>query len=302
MATEPATPLPSSGLSPWRGKHSGIVRFARQQPFGLVSLVLIFGVLLAGVFAPHVAPFDPLATDFNSLFQPPNQLHWAGTDEFGRDILSRLIYGARTALIMGILASTLGAISGGLLGTVSAYFGGRIDVVLQRILDIVMSLPVIVLALIVAAVLGRREVFGIDVNLLLAISIPYLPRAARVIRAAALTVRTMPYIDAARAAGYSHVRIVLYHMVPNLAAPWLVLMSAFTAQTILLEASLSFLGVGVTDPTPAWGLMLSGVGAQAFSEAPWTVVFPGLAISLTVFAFSLLGDALRDALDPKFQR
>lgn len=279
----------------------GMGRFVRQQPLGFASLLLIALILYAGLFAPWVAPFDPVATDFSQLLQAPDRVHWAGTDEFGRDIFSRLIHGARSALVLGICASLLGGVSGGLLGVTSAYFGGWVDTLLQRLVDILLSLPVIVLALIVAAVLGRREVLGIDVNLLFAIAIPYVPKAARVIRAAALTVRTMPYIDAVRATGYSHRRIILVHMVPNLMAPWLVLLSAFTAQTILLEASLSFLGVGVADPTPSWGLMLSGVAVQSFAQAPWTVLFPGLAISSTVFAFSLLGDALRDTLDPKFR-
>lgn len=277
-------------------------RFVRQQPLGAASIAFIAMALFAGVFADWVAPYDPLATDFSALLQAPDRLHWLGTDEFGRDVLSRIIYGARSALIMGIIASFAGALTGGLLGATSAYFGGWIDAVLQRLMDILLALPVIVLALIVAAVLGRNVVLGIDVNLLLAISIPYVPKVARVIRAAALTVSAMPYIDAARAAGYSHLRIVFVHMAPNLAAPWLVMVSAFTAQTILLEASLSFLGLGVKDPTPAWGLMLSSVAAiQSFTHAPWVVLFPGLAISLTVLAFSLLGDALRDALDPRFR-
>lgn len=299
-----AVPLKSvaSRQDPRKAKwRKEIGRFAREQPLGLASLLLICVILLAGIFAPWVAPFDPLATDYANLLQAPDRTHWAGTDEFGRDIFSRLIHGARTALIMGICASLLGGVAGGLLGVTSAYFGGWIDTALQRLVDILLSLPVIILALIVAAVLGRREVFGIDVNLLFAVAIPYIPKAARVIRSAALTVRTMPYIDAARAAGFSHSRIILGHMAPNLIAPWLVLLSAFTAQTILLEAALSFLGVGVADPTPSWGLMLSGVAVQSFAQAPWTVLFPGLAISLTVFAFSLLGDALRDTLDPKFR-
>lgn len=285
--------------SAWR---AGVVRFARQQPLGVLSLALITLVFVAGLFAPWVAPFDPLTTDYGAVFQAPSWGHWAGTDDFGRDILSRLIHGARTALVLGICSSLLGTLSGGLLGLTSAYFGGWVDSALQRFVEIVLSLPVIVLALIVAAVLGRHEVFGVDVNLLFALAIPYVPRTARVIRAAALTVRTAPYIDAARAGGFSHSRIILVHMAPNLIAPWLVLTSAFTAQTILLEASLSFLGLGVTDPTPSWGLMLSGVAVQTFSQAPWTVFFPGFAISLTVFSFSLLGDALRDVLDPKFRR
>lgn len=279
-----------------------LVRFARRQPLGAFSIVFILATLLAGIFADQVAPFDPLATDFSRLLVGPDRYNWLGTDEFGRDILSRVVHGARTALVMGISASLAGALLGGLLGTVSAYFGGWTDTVIQRLLDVLLALPVIVLAIIVAAVLGRNVVLGIDVNLLMAIAVPYVPKVARVIRSAALTVAAMPYIDAARAAAFSHTRIILVHMAPNLVAPWLVLVSAFTAQTILLEASLSFLGLGVKDPTPAWGLMLSSVAAvQSFTNAPWVVLFPGLAISLTVLAFSLLGDALRDTLDPKFR-
>ncbi len=297
MELAPANPLAHAR------RPSGVFgRFVRQQPLGALSVVFILAALGAGIFAPWVAPHDPLATDFTRLLFPPDRVNWLGTDEFGRDIFSRILHGARTALVMGISASFSGALVGGLLGAVSAYFGGWTDILLRRAFDILLSLPVIVLALIVAAVLGRRVVLGIDLNLMLAVALPYVPKVARVIRSAALTVVAMPYIDAARAGGYSHLRIIAVHMAPNLAAPWLVLVSAFTAQTILLEASLSFLGIGVKDPTPAWGLMLSSVAAiQSFTSAPWVVLFPGLAISLTVLAFSLLGDALRDALDPKFR-
>lgn len=276
-------------------------RFARRQPLGAVSAVVILVMLLAGTFAPLIAPYDPLLTDYARILEGPTRSHWFGTDAFGRDVLSRIIYGARSALIMGIGAASFGAIVGGLLGIVSAYAGGWFDTLVQRFVDVLLSIPVIVMALVVAAVLGRREVFGIDINLMLAIAIPYVPKIARVLRAAALTVSVMPYVDAARAAGFSSGRIVLRHMAPNLVAPWLVLITAFTAQSILLEASLSYLGVGAVEPAPAWGLMLSGIAVNIFTEAPWTVIFPGLAISLTVFAFSLLGDAMRDALDPKFR-
>jgi len=174
-----------------------------------------------------------------------------------------------------------------------------VDAVLQRVNDVLLSIPLIVAALVVVAVLGRNVVAGVDINLMIAITLPYIPVMARVMRSAALTVRVSPFIDAARALGFSHSRIIMLHMMPNLVSPWLVMVSAFTAQTILLEASLSFLGVGVQEPTPAWGLMLSGVSVETFTTAPWVVLCPGLAISLTVFAFSLLGDALRDALDPR---
>jgi ABC-type dipeptide/oligopeptide/nickel transport systems, permease components len=276
-------------------------QFVRQQPFGTLGALIIVAIGLSGLFAEWVAPYDPLEIDYFATFAPPSWEHWAGTDEFGRDILSRLIYGARTAMIISLSASTLGVVAGAILGMASAYFGGRIDFTIQRIMDILLSFPIIVLALVVVAVLGRFPVAGVDLNLVVAIAIPMIPKSARVIRAAALQVAVMPYVDAARALGFSHRRIILRHMAPNLVAPFLILFTAYVAQAILLEAALSFLGLGVTEPTPAWGLMLSGNASQFFMTAPWAIVFPGLAISLSVFAFNLYGDALRDWLDPKFK-
>ncbi len=274
-------------------------RFVRTQPLGTLALLLIAVMLVAGSFAPQLAPYDPLAAQFDAVLLPPDAAHWMGTDNFGRDVFSRILYGTRPALLLGISTALIGSLVGAAVGTASAYFGGRIDAALQRANDVLLSIPLIVAALVVVAVLGRHEVGGIDINLMIAITLPYIPVMARVMRSAALTVRLSPYIDAARALGFSHLRIIARHMLPNLVSPWLVMVSAFTAQTILLEASLSFLGVGVHEPTPAWGLMLSGVSVETFVTAPWVVLFPGLAISLTVFAFSLLGDALRDALDPR---
>jgi peptide/nickel transport system permease protein len=187
------------------------------------------------------------------------------------------------------------------LGIASAYFGGRIDDWIQRFMDMLLAFPIIVLALVVVAALKTFILFGIDINLIVAIAIPIVPRVCRVVRAAALSVRVMPYVDAARAAGYSDSRIIFRHMAPNVVAPYLIMFTAFMAQAILLEASLSFLGLGVTEPTPAWGLMLSGNAADFYREAPWMILFPGLAISLAVFAFNLFGDSLRDYLDPRFK-
>jgi peptide/nickel transport system permease protein len=274
-------------------------RFTKTQPLGLIALVLITVMLLAGSFAPQLAPFSPLDARFDTVLAPPNTTYWLGTDNFGRDIFSRILYGTRPALLLGISTALIGSLVGAAIGTASAYFGGRVDAALQRTNDVLLSIPLIVAALVVVAVLGKRMVAGVDVNLMLAITLPYIPVMARVMRTAALGVRVSPYIDAARALGFSHTRIIVAHMLPNLVSPWLVMVSAFTAQTILLEASLSFLGVGVHEPTPAWGLMLSGVSVETLITAPWVILFPGLAISLTVFAFSLLGDALRDALDPR---
>ncbi|GAB3189868.1 ABC transporter permease [Hydrogenophaga aquatica] len=265
----------------------------------MIALVLITVMLLAGSFAPQLAPFSPLDARFDAVLQPPSAEHWFGTDNYGRDVFSRILHGTRPALLLGISTALIGSLIGAALGTASAYFGGRVDAALQRANDVLLSVPLIVAALVVVAVLGKRMVAGVDVNLMLAITLPYIPVMARVMRTAAMSVRVSPYIDAARALGYSHTRIIVRHMLPNLVSPWLVMVSAFTAQTILLEASLSFLGVGVHEPTPAWGLMLSGVSVETLTTAPWVIMFPGLAISLTVFAFSLLGDALRDALDPR---
>jgi peptide/nickel transport system permease protein len=184
---------------------------------------------------------------------------------------------------------------------VSAYFGGKIDLAIQGVVDVLLSFPIIVLALVVVALLGQGTVLGLDLNLIGAIAIPMAPRVARVVRAAALAIREMPYVDAARAAGYSHARIIFRHITPNIAAPYLIMLTASVGQAILLEASLTFLGLGVTEPRPAWGLMLSSSAADFYREAPWMILFPGLAISLAVFAFNLFGDSLRDWLDPKLK-
>ena len=191
---------------------------------------------------------------------------------------------------------------GAILGAASAFFGGRVDAAIQRFVDILLAFPLVVLALVVVAILGRNPVFGIDISLIFAIAIPIVPQVSRVIRAAALTVQAMPYIDAARTAGYSNSRIILRHMAPNLVTPYLIMLTAYIAQAILLEATLSFLGLGVAEPTPAWGLMLSGNAQDFFLTAPWLVIFPGIAISLAVIAFNLFGDALRDYLDPRLKQ
>jgi peptide/nickel transport system permease protein len=283
-----------------RPRHP-LVDFCRQQPLGAVSFVVIFIMMFAGVFSRLVAPYNPLDIDFGSILAPPSWEHWAGTDAFGRDILSRIIYGSRTALVIGFTSSFLGSSLGAILGIASAYFGGRIDNWIQRFVDVLLAFPIIVLALVVVAALRKTVVAGVDMNLVVAIAIPILPRVARVVRAAALSVNVMPYIDAARTAGYSDQRIIFRHMAPNVVAPYLIMFTAFIAQAILLEASLSFLGLGVTEPTPAWGLMLSGNAADFYREAPWMILFPGAAISLAVFAFNLFGDSLRDYLDPRFK-
>jgi peptide/nickel transport system permease protein len=230
------------------------------------------------------------------MHEAPSAAHWLGTDQFGRDVYARIVYGARTALLVGFASAFIGATAGLVLGVGSAYFGGKVDLVFQRVMDVFMAFPLIILALAVVSIFGTGAL-----NVIIAITIPFIPRAARVVRSSALAIREIPYIDAARTCGFSHARIILRHMVPNVMAPYLIIMTAAVGQAILIEASLSYLGLGVQEPTPAWGLMLRG-GAEEYAEsAPWMAIFPGLAISLAVFGFNLFGDALRDALDPKLR-
>jgi peptide/nickel transport system permease protein len=294
-----AAPIPAAA-APAR-QPNAFFDFCRQQPLGAVSFVIIVLMMFAGLFSPLVAPYDPLTIDFAAILAAPSWEHWCGTDAYGRDICSRLIYGSRTALVIGFTSSFVGSTIGATLGVASAYFGGKIDDWIQRFVDILLAFPLIVLALVVVAAFRKFTVGGVDINLIVAIAVPIIPRVARVVRAAALSVRVMPYVDAARAAGYSHNRIIFRHMAPNVVAPYLIMLTAFIAQAILAEASLSFLGLGVTEPTAAWGLMLSGNAADFYREAPWMILFPGAAISLAVFAFNLFGDSLRDFLDPRFK-
>jgi peptide/nickel transport system permease protein len=283
-------------------KRRGLAaRFVVTHPLGAAGLFVIAAMILAGVFAEYVAPYDPLQVDYGAMLASPSAEHWLGTDTFGRDVLSRIIHGARTALLVGFLSSFAGSTLGAIIGVASAYFGGRTDMSLQSLMDILISFPLIVLALAVVAILGKNVVFGLDLNLIIAIAVPMVPRVARVVRSSALAIREMAYVDAARTAGFSHARIIFRHIVPNVTAPYLIMLTALVAQAILLEASLSFLGLGVTEPTAAWGLMLSGTADDFYQQAPWMIVFPGLAISLAVFAFNLFGDSLRDWLDPKIK-
>jgi peptide/nickel transport system permease protein len=272
------------------------LRFCRRRPLGAIGAAVVLLMFLVAVSADLITPYDPLAIDFAAMLAAPSAAHWLGTDAFGRDVLSRLIYGSQTALIVGFGAAIVGATVGAVIGVASAYFGGRIDLVVQRFMDIFISFPLIILALAMVAILGNNLP-----NLITAMTVPMIPRCALVIRSSALSVREMPYVDAARAAGFSHSRIILRHMLPNVMAPYLIMLTAFLGQAILLEASLSFLGLGVQEPTAAWGLMLRGAAVEFAETAPWMALFPGLAISLAVFAFNLFGDSLRDALDPKLR-
>jgi peptide/nickel transport system permease protein len=271
-------------------------RFARQRPLGAVGALIVLIMILTALLAGLIAPYNPLATDYAAMLQAPSSAHWFGTDSFGRDVLTRILYGSRIALWVGFSSSLLGATLGAILGVSSAYFGGRVDLLFQRLMDILLSFPLIVLALVVVAVLGT----GI-VNVILAIMVPMVPRCALVVRSSALSLRETPFVEASRALGTGHARIIFRHMLPNVMAPYLILLTAFLGQAILLEASLSFLGLGVAEPQATWGLMLRGAAVEFAERAPWMAIFPGIAISLSVFAFNLFGDSLRDALDPKLR-
>jgi len=272
---------------------------------GFIGLILILIMSIAAIFSPEVAPYHPEDVDFEASPAlgggQPSWEHLLGADAFGRDILSRLIYGARTALSIGFLSAFIGCTVGAIIGTTSAYFGGKIDLIIQRLIDLMLSFPIVVLAIVVIAVFPKTVVAGIDINVIIAIAIPFTPKVARVIRSQALTIVTLPYVDAAKSAGFSATRTIFRHILPNVTAPYLIMLTAFIGQAILLEASLSYLGLGVVEPTPSWGLMLSGVNSDYYRTAAWMIIYPGLAVSIAVFSFNLFGDSLRDWLDPKLK-
>jgi len=288
IESELAAARPSTGKA--------LAAWIRRQPLGAVSAVFVILLILVAVFAPQIAPHDPVANHYDTMQMPPSAEFWLGTDQFGRDLLSRIIFGARTALFIGFTSAFIGSIVGLILGVTSAYFGGWFDLLFQRIMDVFLAFPLIIMALAVVAIFGT----GAE-NVIIAIVTPFIPRCARVVRSNALALREIPYVDAARALGFSHARIIMRHMIPNCMAPFLIMLTTFLGQAILLAASLSYLGLGVQEPTPAWGLMLQG-GAEEYAEsAPWIAVFPGLAITLAVFAFNLFGDSVRDTFDPKLR-
>ena len=277
----------------WGGVAKDLIR---RQPLGALGGLVVILMIAAALFAPQIATHDPEINDFGAMLEAPSLAHIFGTDEFGRDIYSRIVHGARTAMLVGFTAAICGSTIGLLIGVTSAYFGGWVDIIVQRGVDVLIAFPSIILALAIVIILGR----GVG-PVIIAITIPMIPTCARVVRSSALAVREIPYVDAARAMGFGHARIVLRHISPNIMAPYLIMLTTFLGAAILAEASLSYLGLGVQEPTPAWGLMLKS-GAEEYAEsAPWAVIFPGVAITLAVFGFNLFGDAMRDVLDPKLR-
>ncbi|MBI2773033.1 MAG: ABC transporter permease [Chloroflexi bacterium] len=280
----------------WPRARRAIGTFIRRRPLGTAGAAVILVMVVAAVFADQLAPYGPQEGTFTGLPTEPSLQHFFGTDPFGRDVFSRLIYGSRTALLVGFTSSLVGSTLGLILGVMSAYFGGKVDEIIQRLMDVLISFPLIVLAIAIVAALGP----GTE-KVIVAITIPVIPRVARVTRASGLAIVQMPYIEAARSVGVQAPRIMRLHIAPNVFAPYLIMMTAFLGQAILLEATLSYLGLGVVEPDPAWGNMLRGQGMQFLDQAPWLAIAPGVAISLAVFGFNLFGDSLRDALDPRLR-
>ena len=276
------------------GWGSSAMHLMRRYPLGAFGLLVVIIFVLAALFAGSLSSYDPTSTNPRSSLSPPTSEHLLGADFMGRDMYSRIIHGARISLAVGIGSTLIGCFFGVAIGLMSGFLLGWFDLVTQRIIDIMQALPLLVMALVMAASLGPSLE-----NTIIAISIPVIPHVARVIRANTLALREMPFVEAAKAQGMSDLRVAVRHILPNTVAPVIVLATAQLGSAILTEASLSFLGLGIPEPHPSWGRMLSESAAEYVRTAPWLVIFPGLAISLAVFGTNLLGDAVRDILDPR---
>ena len=270
-------------------------RLLATQPLGAIGLVVFLLLITASAFAPIIATHDPYFQDVPVRFTGPSGEHWFGTDDFGRDLFSRIIYGSRISLAVGLAAVGFGTTAGAVIGIISAFYR-RVDLLLQRVIDAWLAVPTLILALTIVAVFGASLI-----NTIAAIATAFVPRAARVMRAQALSIQERPYVESARAAGAGDMRILVRHVSPNCFAPYMILASSGLAGAILAEASLSFLGLGTPAPAPSWGAMLSGSVQQYAERAPWLAIFPGLAISFVVLGFNLFGDSLRDILDPRLR-
>jgi peptide/nickel transport system permease protein len=268
----------------------------KRKPLGALSAALLVVLVLTAIFADVLAPYDPLATQPEIRLAAPSRAHPFGTDDIGRDVLSRIIHGSRISLWVGLVAVGIGTVAGMIIGLLCGYCEGRLDLVMQRIMDAVQAIPALMLALAIISVLKPNTT-----NAMLAIAIVIIPGNSRIVRGTVLASKQNRYVEAAQAIGCKHPRIILSHILPNVTAPILIIASIWLGNAILIEATLSFLGLGTQPPTPSWGLMLSSTGRAFMEQAPWLAIFPGMAISLAVFAFNLFGDTLRDAWDPKLR-
>jgi peptide/nickel transport system permease protein len=281
-------------VAAFRSHTRRLLDFVRAYPLGAIGAAIMAIFVFAAVFADLITGNSPVSTDASISLLPPGRAHWLGADFMGRDIYSRIVYGARISLGVGLGSTLLGSACGVAFGLASGYLGGWVDLLVQRLIDMLQALPLLVLALVMAAALGPSLQTTI-----IAIAIPMIPSVARVIRSNTLALRELAFVESARAIGRGRFGIAMRHIFPNTLAPLIVLATAQLGSAILTEASLSFLGLGVPEPHPSWGRMLSESAAEYVRTAPWLVIFPGLAISLVVFGTNLLGDALRDLLDPR---
>jgi peptide/nickel transport system permease protein len=290
---------PPSRVERGAGGDTLLARLGRLRisPVTVLAVGVVLVMIVVALFAERVAPYDPLTGDYSVVRQPPSASHLLGTDDVGRDVLSRLIYGARTSLLVGFGSVVVGDLVGLIWGVASGYSGGRFDLLSQRLLEVVLAFPGLILATMLLLVMGA----GIQ-TVIIAIAVTRIPSSTRVIRSVALATREMIYVDAARVSGASSLRIMFRHIAPACTAPFLVIFSASLGIAITTEAALSFVGVGVPPPAPSWGTMLSGAAVGKFNPLWWLAVFPGLAITITVLAINLAGDSLRDFLDPQLRR
>jgi peptide/nickel transport system permease protein len=292
----PPQALPTLRHSRARRMARGLRLFIRRSPLSAFWGCVAAAIILAAVSAPLLAPYEPLKSDFRAMSKPPDARHYFGTDQIGRDVLSRVLYGSRASLTVAVGAVLFGTTLGALWGLASGYFGGRIDIVSQRIIEFLQSFPDLILAMAIAMALGA----GIG-TVIVAIAITRIPFGGRVIRAVVLSLKEISYVEAARGLGASHLRIMLRHILPQCMAPYLILATTHLGVAIVIEAALGFLGVGIPPPTPTWGNMLADSLNAGLVPPWWLVLFPGLAITITVLAFNLLGDGIRDILDPRLR-
>jgi len=275
----------------------GVVNFIRSSPVGTAAILVWLLLIIVAIFAPVIAPYDPLEADYSAIRQAPSVVHLLGTDDLGRDILSRIIYGARITLIVSIVSVLIGDLLGFLWGVASGYLGGRFDLISQRVLDVLMSFPALILALLLLVAVGA----GLP-TVIIAIAVTRIPGATRIIRSVVLSVKENAYVEAARSVGVQPRSVMLRHIAPQCIAPLIIVATLNLGSAIFAEAALSFLGLGIPPPAPSWGNMLGGVLAASFKPSWWLVIYPGLAITLSIMAANLLGDALRDFLDPKLRQ
>ena len=292
----PPQALPTLRHSRVRRLARGLRLFIRRSPLSAFWGCVAAAIFLAAASAPLLAPYEPLKSDFRAMSKPPDERHYFGTDQIGRDVLSRVLYGSRASLTVAVGAVLFGTTLGALWGLASGYFGGRIDIVSQRIIEFLQSFPDLILAMAIAMALGA----GIG-TVIVAIAITRIPFGGRVIRAVVLSLKEISYVEAARGLGASHLRIMLRHILPQCMAPYLILATTHLGVAIIIEAALGFLGVGIPPPTPTWGNMLADSLNAGLIPPWWLVLFPGLAITITVLAFNLLGDGIRDILDPRLR-